>query len=206
MLRHCLEGIQSPEAQAHATVFVAKFFGRAALMSFLSSVHTHQRPALFRSLLYEAVGRTINPVNGAVGLLWAGNWHLCQLGVDKVLRGGALTPLPRFSSGSSVPAPEGFGSVLDDAGSGTRRLKRKVGGGDDVVVAENFQADDDREGFLLGRSDSPEKLVVGVGGRIYRAKDDRRSATPSEESETSTLGSSAGHGGSNERKLLRLFF
>lgn len=53
--------------------------------------------ALFQSLLYEAVGRSINPVNGAVGLLWSGNWHLCQLGVEKVLRSGsALTPLPHL--------------------------------------------------------------------------------------------------------------
>jgi len=46
--------------------------------------------------MYEAVGRTINPVNGAVGLLWTGKWQLCQLGVEQVLRGngGALTALP----------------------------------------------------------------------------------------------------------------
>lgn len=52
---------------------------------------------LFESLLYEAVGRSINPVNGAVGLLWTGNWHLCQIGVDTVLAGCALTPLPTAS-------------------------------------------------------------------------------------------------------------
>ncbi|ESW15101.1 hypothetical protein PHAVU_007G044200 [Phaseolus vulgaris] len=99
MLRHCLQWIENPQAQAHATLFVAKFFGRAALMSFLSSVPANQRSALFQSLLYEAVGRTINPVNGAVGLLWTGNWQLCQMGVEKVLRGGAeLTPLPHFLS------------------------------------------------------------------------------------------------------------
>ncbi|KAG4998449.1 hypothetical protein JHK85_029888 [Glycine max] len=96
MLRHCLLWIENPQAQAHATLFVTKFFGRATLMSFLSTVPPNQRSALFESLLYEAVGRTINPVNGAVGLLWTGNWHLCQMGVEKVLRGGAaaaLTPL-----------------------------------------------------------------------------------------------------------------
>lgn len=49
--------------------------------------------ALFQSLLFEACGRTINPVNGAVGLLWAGNWHLCQEAVETVLRGGTLRPL-----------------------------------------------------------------------------------------------------------------
>lgn len=97
MLRRCLLWIENPEAQGHATVFVAKFYGRATLMSFISSVPTNQRSALFQSLLYEAVGRTINPVNGAVGLLWSGNWHLCQLGVEKVLRGGGtLTPLPHL--------------------------------------------------------------------------------------------------------------
>lgn len=46
--------------------------------------------------MYEAVGRTINPVNGAVGLLWTGKWQFCQLGVEQVLRGngGSLTALP----------------------------------------------------------------------------------------------------------------
>ncbi|MED6219769.1 hypothetical protein PIB30_038798 [Stylosanthes scabra] len=90
MLRHCLTWIENnPEAQGYATLFVAKFFGRANLMSFLSFVPTNHRSALFQSLLYEAVGRTINPVDGAVGLLSTGNWHLCQLAVEKVLRGGA---------------------------------------------------------------------------------------------------------------------
>ena len=51
--------------------------------------------ALFQSLLFEACGRTINPVNGAVGLLWSGNWQLCQTAVETVLRGGTLRPLPQ---------------------------------------------------------------------------------------------------------------
>jgi Lateral organ boundaries (LOB) domain len=55
--------------------------------------------ALFQSLLFEAAGRTINPVNGAVGLLWTGNWHLCQAAVETVLRGGTLRPLPEISGG-----------------------------------------------------------------------------------------------------------
>ncbi|XP_028780602.1 LOB domain-containing protein 38-like [Neltuma alba] len=100
MLRHCFQGIQGPQAQAHATVFLAKFFGRARLMSFVSAVSSSQDPVnLFQSLLFEALGRTLNPVNGAVGLLWSGNWHLCQLAVETVLRGGPLTPLlpPDFS-------------------------------------------------------------------------------------------------------------
>lgn len=97
ILRPCLQWIESPEAQGHATVFVAKFFGRAGLMSFISAVPDHQRPALFQSLLYEACGRTVNPVNGAVGLLWNGNWQLCQAAVETVLKGGTLRP-PQSSS------------------------------------------------------------------------------------------------------------
>ncbi|KAJ0973717.1 hypothetical protein J5N97_015682 [Dioscorea zingiberensis] len=93
LLRPCLQWIDGAEAQGHATVFVAKFFGRAGLMSFISAVPAPQRPALFQSLLYEACGRTVNPVSGAVGLLWSGNWHLCQAAVETVLRGGAPRPI-----------------------------------------------------------------------------------------------------------------
>lgn len=97
MLRQCIEWMEDPQAQAHATVFVAKFFGRAGLLSFINGVSETQRPALFQSLLFEAVGRTINPVNGATGLLLAGNWKVCQSAVETVLRGGALEPLPEYS-------------------------------------------------------------------------------------------------------------
>lgn len=102
VLRPCLQWIESPEAQGHATVFVAKFFGRAGLMSFISAVPELQRPALFQSLLFEACGRTINPVNGAVGLLATGNWNLCQAAVQKVLRGGALCPLPELAGAGNL--------------------------------------------------------------------------------------------------------
>ncbi|XAR57724.1 hypothetical protein NMG60_11025970 [Bertholletia excelsa] len=103
ILRPCLQWIESPEAQGHATLFVAKFFGRAGLMSFISAVPENQRPALFQSLLFEACGRTVNPVNGAVGLLWTGNWHVCQAAVQTVLAGGALPPIPEFLSGLASP-------------------------------------------------------------------------------------------------------
>ncbi|XP_038881030.1 LOB domain-containing protein 37-like [Benincasa hispida] len=101
ILRPCLQWIDTAEAQGHATVFVAKFFGRAGLMSFISAVPESQRPSLFQSLLFEACGRTVNPVNGAVGLLWTGNWHVCQAAVDTVLRGGTLRPINDFLAGGS---------------------------------------------------------------------------------------------------------
>ncbi|KAK1410314.1 hypothetical protein QVD17_36849 [Tagetes erecta] len=93
ILRPCLQSFHSPQSQAHATLFLAKFFGRTALFSLISSVPVNQRPSLFRSLLFEAAGRTVNPVNGAVGLLWSGNWDVCQASVDTVLQGGTLRPI-----------------------------------------------------------------------------------------------------------------
>ncbi|KAF5752842.1 putative LOB domain-containing protein [Tripterygium wilfordii] len=105
ILRPCLQWIESPEAQGHAAVFVAKFFGRAGLMSFISAVQENQRPGLFQSLLFEACGRTVNPVNGAVGLLWTGNWNICQAAVETVLRGGALRPMPELLSSGGSPTP-----------------------------------------------------------------------------------------------------
>ncbi|CAL5349063.1 unnamed protein product [Camellia sinensis] len=92
ILRPCLQWIESPQAQGHATLFVSKFFGRSDLMSFISAVPHNNRPALFQSLLFEACGRTVNPVNGAVGLLSTGNWHICQAAVQTVLSGGTLRP------------------------------------------------------------------------------------------------------------------
>ena len=35
----------------------------------------------------------MNPVNGAVGLLSSGNWHVCQAAVETVFSGGVLRPM-----------------------------------------------------------------------------------------------------------------
>lgn len=70
--------------------------------------------ALFQSLLLEACGRTVNPVNGAVGLLWTGNWHICQAAVETVLRGGTLRPIPELCDSSAS------GSAHDEASEVTR--------------------------------------------------------------------------------------
>ncbi|KAM0847792.1 hypothetical protein ACQ4PT_054803 [Festuca glaucescens] len=118
VLRPCLQWIDAADAQAHATVFVAKFFGRAGLLSFISAVSDDQRPALFQSLLYEAAGRTINPVHGAVGLLWTGSWHLCQTAVDTVLRGGVIGPLPDLAGGCGAVAG---GDLYGGGGASAKR-------------------------------------------------------------------------------------
>ncbi|KAK4347892.1 hypothetical protein RND71_034231 [Anisodus tanguticus] len=135
ILRSCLQWIETPEAQGHATIFVAKFFGRAGLMSFISAVPEIQRPGLFESLLYEAVGRTVNPVNGVVGLLWTGNWQVCQAAVETVFRGGTLRPIPEFL-GMTPPFNEAPEYVR------LKMQKRCRHSSDEVEEAKEFQLTD----------------------------------------------------------------
>lgn len=92
-IRPCLQWIKSPESQANATVFLAKFYGRAGLMNLINAGPDHLRPAIFRSLLYEACGRIVNPIYGSVGLLWSGSWQLCQNAVEAVLKGAPITQI-----------------------------------------------------------------------------------------------------------------
>ncbi|KAL8463268.1 hypothetical protein ACS0TY_034059 [Phlomoides rotata] len=90
-LRPCLDWIESPESQANATLFLAKFYGRAGLINLISSAPSHLHPEIFRSLLYEACGRIINPVYGSVGLMSSGEWQRCQAAVEAVLQGAPLS-------------------------------------------------------------------------------------------------------------------
>ncbi|KAF3679490.1 LOB domain-containing protein 41 [Capsicum annuum] len=92
-IRPCLQWIKTPESQSNATVFLAKFYGRAGLMNLINAGPHHLRPAIFRSMLYEACGRIVNPIYGSVGLLWSGNWQLCQNAVEAVLKGAPITPI-----------------------------------------------------------------------------------------------------------------
>ncbi|XP_022859741.1 LOB domain-containing protein 39-like [Olea europaea var. sylvestris] len=162
-----------------------------------------QNEGLFQSLLFEACGRTVNPVNGAVGLLWTGNWHLCQSAVETVLRGGVLRPLPKFSG--LIQSPE------FDEGSEANNT--------DLYKSQDLNLRVKREGFDDGPSDLnlglaggfPEKMTAGR--RKNRPPEERRPASPSDESETTTLESGLlcnqelqqNHPG-RESKLLRLFF
>ncbi|KAF3435538.1 hypothetical protein FNV43_RR22627 [Rhamnella rubrinervis] len=191
MLRQCLEWIHSPQAQAHATVFVAKFFGRAGLMSFISSVPQHQRPALFRSLLYEAVGRTVNPVNGVVGLLWTGNWKVCQSAVETVLLGGALDPLPEYMAGSG-----GGGGNDSDRHACSEHCHKKQ-----------------RHSVTMDVLAESQSAVAADELQLCLMMAKPREGTPSGESGTTTLGSSSancttissGHEEGSRRQLLGLF-
>ncbi|KAE8730409.1 LOB domain-containing protein 38 [Hibiscus syriacus] len=190
VLRQSLQCIDNPQAQAHATVFVAKFFGRAGLMSFLSSVAAPQRPALFQSLLFEAVGRAVNPVSGAVGLLWTGNWNACLSAVQTVLRGGTLQPLPEFSGGVLVSSE--FEDVAETVGAGSGGSQSRV---EDFVIKKGFD-----DVVKPKTTDLDLCLMIGNDRAVKR----RRNSISSEESETTTVGRSSNDGGGGN-KLLRLF-
>ncbi|KAJ3697898.1 hypothetical protein LUZ61_001603 [Rhynchospora tenuis] len=168
VLRPCLQWIESAEAQGHATVFVAKFFGRAGLLSFISAVPDSQRPALFQSLLFEAAGRTINPVNGAVGLLWTGNWHLCQAAVESVLRGGTLRPLPELTGEAS---PNEHGGLYTNT---------KAGGWSTFSTAKRCKTTVPKEEPVSPSAACDLNLCL-----IPREEKRRRPATPSGDSEES---------------------
>ncbi|KAJ6803346.1 LOB domain-containing protein 41-like [Iris pallida] len=99
-IRPCLQWIKNPESQANATVFLAKFYGRAGLLNLINAGPDNLRPAIFRSLLYEACGRIVNPIYGSVGLLWSDSWQTCQAAVEAVLSG---KPIAQTTPSSSSP-------------------------------------------------------------------------------------------------------
>lgn len=65
--------------------------------------------AIFRSLLYEACGRIVNPIYGSVGLLWSGNRQLCQAAVEAVLKGEPIVQIPSEKAADiSIPPLKTF--------------------------------------------------------------------------------------------------
>ncbi|KAF7134228.1 hypothetical protein RHSIM_Rhsim08G0082300 [Rhododendron simsii] len=164
-IRPCLQWIKSPESQANATVFLAKFYGRAGLINLVNAGPEHLRPgkytenatvvafslqrpvrpflsinervmirfvylitAIFRSLLYEACGRMVNPIYGSVGLLWSGTWSLCHNAVEAVLNGAPITPIASDSAechnGPPLKAYDIRHVSKDDNSSGSKDLHR----------------------------------------------------------------------------------
>ncbi|KAK6945998.1 Lateral organ boundaries, LOB [Dillenia turbinata] len=204
VLRSCLQWIGTPEAQGHATVFVAKFFGRAGLMSFLSAVPESQRPALFQSLLLEACGRTVSPITGAVGLLWTGNWHICQLAMETVLKGGSLNSIYELVEG--IPTLESNGTSqqpVEANPSGAKAMHSRS-----RCTTKRRTCEDVK--FL--RTTSSRVLETNGVGNIQR-KRQRLSMVcmSSEESETTTVESGSDGDDHSEprtdhKKTLRLFF
>ncbi|EPS58618.1 hypothetical protein M569_16193, partial [Genlisea aurea] len=143
-LKPCLQWIDSPEAQANATLFLAKFYGRAGLINLINAGPQHLHPEIFRSLLYEACGRIINPVNGAIGLFFTGDWDRCQAAVDAVLRG---SPLMMKVSGEDDDQSDVYGGA---------RWKNPVHGCDIRHICKGAAADLNR----IRIRKQPEKSAV----------------------------------------------
>ncbi|KAJ0040091.1 hypothetical protein Pint_27921 [Pistacia integerrima] len=226
ILRPCLQWIESPEAQGHATVFVAKFFGRAGLMSFISAVPESQRPALFQSLLFEACGRTVNPVNGAVGLLWTGNWHVCQAAVEAVLHGRTLRPMPELLNGGSLTPATDEVSEAEVTCTDMWKLKDPLPNSHSRFsssrskVSPKRKRSEESAATKLERSDLDLCLTPSLTNQVVLPCNKpeiirRRPGTPSmnsEESGTTTCFGESGlgdyrylTGGGDDRKLLNLF-
>lgn len=104
-IKPCLQWIKTPQAQANATVFLAKFYGRAGLLNLINAGPTHLRPAIFRSLLNEACGRIVNPIYGSAGLYCSGNWRLCEAAVEAVLSGSPIVQVSSDSAASTMSPP-----------------------------------------------------------------------------------------------------
>ncbi|XP_031389834.1 LOB domain-containing protein 38-like [Punica granatum] len=209
VLRQCLRGVVGPQAQANATLFVAKFFGRATLLSFVSAVPEPHRPALFQSLLFEAVGRTINPVGGVVGLLWTGNWQLCQSSVETVLQGGPLQPLPELASRNPCPdsdncSESGIDYFRPDLTESPKVINPPSKSFDDEDELK-FQRCDDLDLSLKSTMPMP---VEESEMCPLRSKKRRAETPPEEESKTTASGSGSSSDGGLERRerpLLSLF-
>ncbi|CAJ1951901.1 unnamed protein product [Sphenostylis stenocarpa] len=93
-IRTSLQWIDCPHSQSNATLFLAKFYGRQGLLTLLTNAPSQLQPAVFKSLLYEACGRMVNPVFGSTGLLSTGNWHLCEAAAKAVLSGAPIQQAP----------------------------------------------------------------------------------------------------------------
>nr|XP_043620309.1 putative receptor-like protein kinase At3g47110 [Erigeron canadensis] len=121
-LRPCLVWITSPESQANATLFLAKFYGRAGLLNLINAGPHHLRPDIFRSLLHEACGRVINPTYGSLGLIWSGNWEQCQAAVESVLQGSTIMRLNTNNNNHDYVASQN--SVMPLEGCDIRHLSK----------------------------------------------------------------------------------
>ncbi|GMI91095.1 LOB domain-containing protein 38 [Hibiscus trionum] len=200
VLRSSLRWIESPEAQGNATLFLAKFFGRSDLLSLISSVPESQRPSLFQSLLFEACGRTVNPVNGAVGLLSSGNWHICQAAVETILEGGALRPIPGVLAGVWTPSCDESSDRF--CGNNSYNLQSRYTESKPLMrmMMEN-QTASDLSLSLMTKSGGGRR-----GGRRYEEEKKRAKTLSlySEESEITTSESDDNEG-SQKRKILKLF-
>ncbi|KAG8051848.1 hypothetical protein GUJ93_ZPchr0001g29696 [Zizania palustris] len=187
-IRPCLQWIKTPEAQANATVFLAKFYGRAGLLNLLAAGPDHLRPAVFRSLLYEACGRIVNPIYGSVGLLWSGQWQACQAAVEAVLKGDPVVQVSSEAAAAAQATPPlrayDIRHVAKDADADAAASLLRVARGGRTRFKRSSSSSTSKHGKAAKRASpssssspthelEPEAVVV-VGGDHDDEHDDRR--------------------------------
>ncbi|XP_002441387.1 uncharacterized protein LOC8067520 [Sorghum bicolor] len=165
-IRPCLQWIKSPEAQGNATHFLAKFYGRAGLLNLIAAAPAGADcQAVFRSLLYEACGRIVNPVYGAVGLLWSGQWPKCEDAVEAAFKGELGVPV-HVVHVDAPPPPLGARLGPSSASYDIRHFAKDS---DAAVAADllRFARAAGRTGFKRGKGSpsygSKAKLLKGNG-------------------------------------------
>ncbi|KAF8728338.1 hypothetical protein HU200_018383 [Digitaria exilis] len=189
VLRPCLQWIDTADAQGHATVFVAKFFGRAGLLSFISAVPDAQRPAACLICKADHVAlpsilcvRSVVPVAAAA--------------VDTVLRGGAIGPLPDLGGGCG--AGTGSGDLYGPAGAGVGG--KRAGGWSTFSTAKRVVRKAEAASCDLGLCLSPGSPPATGDRRAPLLRPGTPSMSSDESVTTTTTGS-----GDREPVLLNLF-
>ena len=165
---------------------------------------------MFQSLLFEACGRTANPVNGAVGLLWTGNWHVCQAAVETVLRGGTLRAIPELMAPTIPAANEASETTCTDM---WKNLPETATSLNSNCWFSNSRSKVSCKTIEELRKLQPSDLDLCLNPTftVNRVPDNRRPGTPSmnsEESVTTTWlerGFADQQGGEANDKLLNLF-
>ena len=162
----------------------------------------------------------MNPVNGAFGMLWTVNWHVCQAAVETVLRGGTLRPisdLPESPSLNSSDESTEIWRMQRRDGFSTSRSKLSTTGMKESLVnrtrSKTEWSEQDMElqlnpGLALTGPVVPVPFLPPP--QFSKAVNSDHPGSPSEESVTATSCyengiSGDGHRNKRERKLFNLF-
>lgn len=136
-------------------------------MNLISNGPEHLRPAIFRSLLYDACGRMLDPIYGSAGLVWSGNWAVCQAGVESILRGN--------SDSHFVPLEAMAGELHRDKAKGRFKV---------VSRAKRKRKERDRTPINnLNDSRCPSDGRCEVKNSLHRAADNGKPSTEQEQDE-----------------------
>ncbi|KAK8567728.1 hypothetical protein V6N13_105685 [Hibiscus sabdariffa] len=178
-IRPCLQWIKSPDSQANATLFLAKFYGRAGLLNLIEAGPENLRPAIFRSLLYEACGRVVNPVYGSIGMLWSGNWVECQAaqqpicplksyGIRHVFKDPNTAEIDKVKSRARFKRSAPKSKRLADHSSSSDSWMKRQGNGDNKEEESMFSVET-VEGSLVNRT--KKDLLVKLANQTEESTD-----------------------------------